>query len=171
MLNFDPYSFGVERSLDQFERFAGICFADRSVDQDTINNVPPPSALAHTSRSVWRNELLRSHSRDISIDRSLMVDDDPTIFFGFFANAADGTELYRMDMDRQGIEECLASQAGQEISVLMAFFSKKLPARWTAWKGSERRGWLDRVDGEWPAPNGPELFQNQTVLDQSLTDV
>ena len=169
--NFDPYGFGVERSFEQFERFAGICFADRAVDQDTIDNVPPPSSLAHASRSVWRNELQRSHSRDILIDRSLMEDEDPTIFFGFFANAADGTELYRLDMDRQGIEECLASQVGPHISVLMAFFSKQLPVRWTAWKGSGRRGWLDRVDGEWPAPNGPELLQNEAELDQSLTNV
>ena len=94
-----------------------------------------------------------------------MEDEDPTIFFGLFANAADGTELYRLDLDRQGIEECLTLQMGSHISVLMAFFSKQLPVRWTAWKGSKRRGWLDRIDGEWPAPSGPELSQGQTIPD------
>lgn len=40
MRDFDPYGFGTERSLEQFERFAGICFEDRSVDRAVIDHLP-----------------------------------------------------------------------------------------------------------------------------------
>jgi hypothetical protein len=152
--------------LEQFERFAGICFADRSVDRAAIDHLPAPSPLAHVPRSVWRGELLRSHSRDIRVDRSLLEDPDPTLFLALFATAADGTELYRMDLNRARIDEYLASQTGPDIVILMAFFSRQLPVIWVSWIGSGQRGWLDRVVSDWPPPGGPTLIQNEDGIDQ-----
>ena len=157
--DFAPYGFGTERSFEQYQRFAGICFEDRSVDRAVIKNIPPPSPLAHTPRSVWRGQLLRSHSRDVFVDRSPLEDPDPTLFLALFATAADGTELYRKDLDRARIDEYLADQKADQLFILMAFFSKQLPVRWTAWVGSGERGWLHRVDREWPLPYGPSLIQ------------
>jgi hypothetical protein len=166
MRDFAPYGFGTERSFEQFERFAGICFADRSVDRAVIDNLPAPSPLAHAPGSVWRGQLLRSHSRDIRVDRSLLEDPDPTLFLALFATAADGTELYRMDLNRARIDEYLANQTGPHIFILMAFFSRQLPVRWTSWLGSAQRGWLDRVDGDWPPPGGHTLIRNEDGIDQ-----
>jgi hypothetical protein len=166
MRDFAPYGFGTERSFEQFERFAGICFEDRSVDRAVIDHLPAPSPLAHAPRSVWRGLLLRSHSRDICLDRSFLEDHDPTLFLALFATAADGAELYRIDLSRARIDEYLATQTGDHISILMAFFSRQLPVRWTSWLGSAQRGWLDRVDGDWPPPDGPTLIQNEDAMNQ-----
>lgn len=155
--DFAPYGFGTERSFEQYQRFAGIFFEDRSVDRAVITHTPPPSPLAHAPKSVWRGQLFRSNSRDIVIDRSLLEDPDSSIFLALFATAADGTELYRMDLPRTKIVELLAAQTGAHLFILMAFFSKQLPVRWTAWVGSGERGWLNRVDGDWPLPSGPTL--------------
>jgi hypothetical protein len=83
-----------------------------------------------------------------------------------FATAADGTELYRMDLSRARIDEYLATQTGPHIFILMAFFSRQLPVKWTSWLGSAQRGWLDRVDSDWPPPGGPALIQNEEGIDQ-----
>ncbi len=167
--DFPPYGFGTERSLEQYERFAGICFADRSVDPAVIRHVPPPSALAHAPRSVWRGELLRSHSRDVFVERALLEDPDPTLFLALFASAADGTELYRKDLDRGRIDEVLAQSTGEHLFLLLSFFSKQSPVRWTTWVGSGVRGWLGRNDHEWPAVGGPMLEENNEHESDSET--
>jgi hypothetical protein len=109
---------------------------------------------------------LRSHSRDIRLDRSLLEDPDPTLFLALFATAADGAELYRMDLSRTSIDERLATQTGDHIFILMAFFSRQLPVKWTSWLGSAQRGWLQRVDGDWPPPDGPTLIRNEDAMNQ-----
>jgi hypothetical protein len=166
LLDFAPYGLGSERSLEQFERFAGICFAERSVDRAVIDHVQAPSPLAHAPRSVWRAELLRSHSRDIDVGRQCLEDPDPSLFLALFASAADGSELYRKDLNRAAIDEYLASQTGPFIQILISFFSRQIPAKWTTWVGSAKRGWLDRVDGDWPPPGGPKLIRNEHGIDQ-----
>lgn len=109
---------------------------------------------------------MRSHSRDICVDRSLLEDPDPTLFLALFATAADGAELYRMDSNRARIDEYLATQTGSHIFILMSFFSRQLPIRWTSWLGSAQRGWLKRVDGDWPPPGGPTLIENEEGIYQ-----
>lgn len=150
------YGFGAERSFHDYERFAGVCFDCRGLEPYTIANGVPPGPLRNVPEPEWREALLYSHSRDIHIERDMIADADSSLFLGVFANAADGTELYRMDYPRHQLDEMLRLQTGPHIQILISFFSRSYPVRWTAWTGSSQ-GWKSRVDGDWPPPSGPVL--------------
>lgn len=146
----DPYDFGTERSLRDYERFAGVEFATRGVQPHTIRNAFPPDPLQRASDDEWRGQLLTSHCTDFFIERArLDLDCD---MWGIFANAADGTELYREEFLRPRVDEVLTSQRGEHIHLFAAFFDKRQPHTWTIWPFSGKRGWLERIDGFWARP-------------------
>ncbi|MGV2293060.1 GlcNAc-transferase family protein [Trinickia sp. YCB016] len=63
---FGKYGFGTERTLADYETYAGICFRLRGVQQTTLDNVPPePRAKRPDSEAEWIASLMRSN--DISI--------------------------------------------------------------------------------------------------------
>jgi len=44
-MDFGKYGFGPERSLSDYEKYAGICFKTRSVQQYTVDNESPPNPI------------------------------------------------------------------------------------------------------------------------------
>ncbi|MDX2170748.1 MAG: GlcNAc-transferase family protein [Deltaproteobacteria bacterium] len=146
-----PYDLGSERSLTDYERYAGIEFATRGVQRRTVANAIPPDPLQHASDEQWRAELLISHCADVWIERARLEFDDLNMW-GIFANAADGTELHREDYLRDRYSPILTSQSGDHIGFFISFFDQRRPDRWTVWPHSLQRGWLPRVDGAWPRP-------------------
>jgi hypothetical protein len=63
----------------------------------------------------------------------------------------------------------LAQSTGEHLFLLLSFFSKQSPVRWTTWVGSGVRGWLGRNDHEWPAVGGPMLEENNEHESDSET--
>ena len=43
ILNLDKYGFGNIRSLYDYEKYAGICFKSRNIQQYTLDNKLPPN--------------------------------------------------------------------------------------------------------------------------------
>lgn len=148
---FEPYGFGMQRSLREYERFAGIEFATRGVQRHTVANRCPPDPLQHASEDEWRAQLLFSHCTDVYIERARLESDDCNMW-GVFANAEDGTELFRDEYFRPRFTEILSSQESDVIQFFVAFFSPRQPHTWTVWPHSLQRGWLERIGGEWPRP-------------------
>jgi hypothetical protein len=148
---FDPYDFGPVRSFREYERFAGLEFATRGVQPHTIANGCPPDPLADASDDEWRRHLHTSFCTDVWIERA-RLDVPDCDMWGVFANAEDGTELFREDYLRPRVDEYLSSQQGDHVHFFIAFFGQRAPHRWTVWPHSRKRGWLDRIDGLWPRP-------------------
>lgn len=147
----EPYSFGTQRSFRDYERFAGVEFATRGVQRYTIAHGFPPDPLQHAPEEEWRAQLLTSHCIDVFIERARLEIDDCDMW-GVFANAEDGSELFRQDYLRPRCEEILAGQRGDHVHFSIAFFDRRRPHTWTVWPHSLERGWLDRIDGRWPPP-------------------
>lgn len=148
---FAPYGFGTQRSLHEYERFAGMEFATRGVQRSAIDNGSPPDPFRHASDEEWRAHLVTSHCTDVYIERARLESGDCDMW-GVFANAEDGTELFREDYMRPRCEEILSSQGPGVIQFFISFFARRQPHKWTVWPHSFKRGWLDRIDGLWPRP-------------------
>jgi hypothetical protein len=57
----NQYGLGSVRSLRDYERYAGIHFASRSIEAQTRDNFPPPGTDAQLSEAVWLQSLLKEH--------------------------------------------------------------------------------------------------------------
>jgi hypothetical protein len=144
-----PYGFGTKRTIRDYERFAGVEFATRGVLRSTIDNECPPDPLQTAPEAEWRAQLLTSHCVDVCVERR-RLDVDDCHMWSIFANAADGTELFRDDYLHQRFMPILSSQRGDHVQFFISMFSRRQPASWTVWPYSLSRGWLERSDGAWP---------------------
>ncbi|MFM0068716.1 GlcNAc-transferase family protein [Paraburkholderia aspalathi] len=70
-IDLGPYGFGTERSLAQYEYYAGISFAHRGVQQATLDmTVAPGDIPSPSSESQWKDSLRRSNDIGISLHES-----------------------------------------------------------------------------------------------------
>ena len=148
---FPPYDFGTARSFREYERFAGIEFASRGVHPHTIANGVPPDPDQRLPDDEWRRSLVTSHCADVFVHRAALAHDDCHMW-SVFANAEDGTELFREDYLRDRVDHFLTTQSGEMIHFCIAFFDRRRPYTWTVWPYSQKRGWLERVCEPWPHP-------------------
>ena len=60
---FNRYGFGIERTVADYEAYAGLCFACRGVSQAALDNLAPmPGATRPASDDAWKASLLRSRT-------------------------------------------------------------------------------------------------------------
>jgi hypothetical protein len=168
-----PYGFGTARSVHDYERFAGIEFATRGVLPSTIAHEPPRDSLQRANDDEWREQLLISHCADIVVERRRLEFDDCHMW-SIMAHGEDGTELFRDDYLADRFGPILSSQHGEHLGFFISFYSRHQPSTWTVWPHSLTRGWLDRVDGQWPRrlPSPPSLAASvpQGDIDGSIGD-
>ncbi|MBY4830144.1 GlcNAc-transferase family protein [Burkholderia dolosa] len=100
-IDFGPYGLGTQRTLAQYEAYAGISFAHRGVRRETLDGQPPmPDARAWTSAEECKTMLLRAHDVRVWAHRSRFAD----ILLQLqqcrlSAHAQDGTVMYVKTLD------------------------------------------------------------------------
>jgi Glycosyltransferase (GlcNAc) len=156
-VDLSPYGFGNKRSFREYERYAGICFSNRGVEQDTIINKVAVNTSDQRNYDEWRNSLTKSHDIDIRFSRDIVNESDSTLYLAIFAHDSCGVEIFRKDLSRLEIDNLLQFQTDDSIGYHISFFSIDVPISWTLWAGCESKGWMTRVDGVWPSPSGPSI--------------
>lgn len=73
-IDFGKYGFGTERSLDTFERYAGIRFRDRAVHQAVIDRQPPILGAGPEPQDIWERSLKRANTVRITVHQSELGD-------------------------------------------------------------------------------------------------
>lgn len=99
-IDFGPYGLGVERTLAQYEAYAGISFAHRGVRRETLDGLPPNSDTpVCTSDEEYKATLLRAHDFRVWAHRARFTDILPQLdHFRMNAHAQDGTVIHRGEM-------------------------------------------------------------------------
>ncbi|MGU3778275.1 GlcNAc-transferase family protein [Burkholderia metallica] len=99
-IDFGPYGLGAERTLAQYEAYAGISFAHRGVGRETLDGLPPtPDAPMWTSDEACKATLLRSHDFRVWAHRDRFTDILPQLDrFRMNAHAQDGAVIHRGEM-------------------------------------------------------------------------
>lgn len=137
-IEFGKYGFGTARTLADYEEYAGICFADRSVKQSTIDNDEPPGNPDEPYRKIFQ------HYVDIGID---IIPKDCNVIVLAFEDYT-GQEIYRKDITVDELKTLLeVSNANKyrHIAVYREFeYTGNKPAKIAIWPCSEKRGWLDK---------------------------
>jgi Glycosyltransferase (GlcNAc) len=137
------YGLGTERTLEDYERYAGIRFKDRSVQQYTLDNFDPPNPTYGTVEKYEASFKPRfRHCLDIW--RQSMVYDDYDFWAVIFEDD-EGNEIYREDAYDDEIRE-LMSGTGEWINLWREFPYNKVPAMAIVWPYSRALGWCDRIE-------------------------
>ena len=136
------YDLGKVRSLRDYEKYAGINFKLRAVQEYTAHDNLPPNPII-LDEQKWLDSFMRSTYHLVHIT----PDDLPKKDYNFILVAFDDEKGENIDsqyIEKEEIEEFFT--LGKPIHFEKAILSAKTPARVVYWGHSEKRGWAERKE-------------------------
>lgn len=139
-----PYGFGKERTLRDYERYAGILFSKRSVQRETLNFSPPPNPTYGTEEE-WLASFSRVFKHCIDLPRVSLPERDYEFWVVAFHDD-NGETISRMDANKDEIGRVM-SGSDAHCKVWREFQTTVQPIKWVVWPFSTSKGWCERIEG------------------------
>jgi glycosyltransferase involved in cell wall biosynthesis len=144
-IDFGVYGFGKERTLRQYEMYAGIQFRSRGIQQYTLDNNFAPNPIIEAPVEYEQSfKTIFKHCIDIGFNQIPL--DDYDVFAVAFEDE-NGTELYREDAMPDEIQRLKTDPDGYG-KIWRTFNTNVRPRKWIVWPHSISQGWMDRMEGQ-----------------------
>ena len=144
-IDFGPYGFGSVRTLDDYERYAGVCFKKRAIQKYTMDNKIAPNPVIEDPEEYEKSFLsIFKHCIDVGYDR--VPEKDYDFWVVAFHGKDDSDTLYRKDADKAEIQRMMSDPDGY-CKVWREFNCEQKPSYWVVWPHSESKGWGERLTG------------------------
>jgi len=140
------YGFGNVRTLRDYEKYAGLLFEKRAVQQDTIDKKYPPNTYNYKNEEEWINSFSSIFKHCIDVYRGGLNETDYDFWAVIFLDE-NGNELYRKDADINEINTIL-SKTGDFVNVWREFNTTTKPSEWVVWTHTTSKGWGERLTGK-----------------------
>jgi len=140
------YGFGKIRTIKDYEKYAGIRFKNRSVQQYTIDKNYPPNPYDYKNEDEWKESFLRIFKHCIDVPLNKIPYDDYDFFVVAFHDENDET-LFRQDAQENEIKNIKNDSDGYG-KIWREFNTKEKPKYWVVWPHSKSKGWCDRLVGD-----------------------
>ena len=142
---FGKYGFGKKRSLQDYEKYAGLRFKDQSVQKYTLeNNIAPNPIL---SEKDYNESFLRRFKHCIDIHKTVFENINYQFCVVAFHNENEDT-LYRKDLTKEEIDALLSNSKGSEfINIWSEFYPDEKVSYWVVWPYDINTGWAERLTG------------------------
>lgn len=147
---FSKYGLGKARTIEQYERYAGIDFKNRRVQKHTyeLKLGPPP----FESQEDWEANWLKQFRFCIDLDSKIMPEEDYDLWVIAFKNSK-GEEICRADVGEEEIKEFKTNLAPDGwYRIWKEFAYTDLPYSYLIWPRSKSKGWLDKIERDIPSP-------------------
>jgi len=140
------YGFGNVRTLRDYEKYAGLLFEKRAVQQDTIDKKYPPNLYNYKNEEEWIKSFSTVFKHCIDVYRGGLTETDYDFWAVIFLDE-NGNELYRKDADINEINTIL-SKTGDFVNVWREFNTTTKPSEWVVWTHTTSKGWGERLTGK-----------------------
>lgn len=142
-MDFEHYGLGTQRTRQDYEKYAGIRFTDRGVQQHTLDNKFPPNPEVGDYDNSFHN--IFKHCVDLHAPNFPETDYD---FWAVIFEDEDGKEIYRQDADVNEIKNLLElSKKDNDWIRLWRTYTGKKPNKWVVWPHSVSKDWCERIEG------------------------
>jgi len=143
LTDLDKYGWGTERTLEEYERYAGVKFSTRQVHKHTAEYKPLP-----IPQDNFEENLLNKVKVCIDVYKGSLVETDYKLFAVAILDKK-GNDLYRQDCDEHEIQNLLNSDPNDKfIHIWREYNGNQQPASWRVWPYSESKGWRDRIEND-----------------------
>jgi glycosyltransferase involved in cell wall biosynthesis len=144
-MDFGIYGFGPERTLRDYEKYSGLLFSRRAIQQETIDKKYPPNTYNYETEEEWMSSFASIFKHCIDIGYSQVPEDD----YDFWAVAFHGEDdetIFRKDADSSEIRNMKNDPDGY-CKVWREFQTTTKPKYWVVWPYSKSKGWGERITG------------------------
>jgi hypothetical protein len=137
--------FGTERTIQDYEKYAGLRFETRGIQQETIDKKYPPNTYNFETEEEWKESFSTIFKHCIDVNYASVPEKDYEFWVVAFHNDKDET-LYRKDADINEINGFFRDPDGY-CKVWREFNTTQRPKYWVVWPYSKSKGWCDRLTG------------------------
>ena len=139
------YGFGKERTLRDYERYSGLLFNKRAIQQYTIDKKYPPNPYDYENEEAWINSFASIFKHCIDIGYAQVPENDYDFWVVAFHDEKDNT-LFRKDADPSEIN-MMKNDPDKYCKVWREFNTTVKPKYWVVWPHSISKGWCERITG------------------------
>lgn len=150
-IKWGPYGFGKKRSLKDYEKYSGIHFGKRAIQQDTLDKkYPPNNNSKYKNQEDWENSFTSvfKHCMDLITNKFPYDDYD---FWCVAFERKDNSQIYRQDADENEIRRLMADgknpSGDKYIKLWRTFNATEKPHHWVVWPHSKSKGWGEKIVG------------------------
>jgi len=141
LMDLEKYGFGTKRTLEEYEKYAGVKFSTRQVHKHTANYNPLPVPLEN-----FEDNLLNKIKICIDLYKGSIPENDYTSFVVAILDE-NGQDLFRQDADISEIKNLINSDPNDQfIHIWREYNDNKQPTSWRVWPYSESKGWCERIE-------------------------
>ncbi len=134
------FGLGYERTLQEYEKYAGLKFKTRQIHQETLDSKLPPV------KGDFESGLATKHKVCIDVYKGVLTETD-------YDNAAvalldkDGQDMYRQDISGAELKALINNNPDDKfIHIWREFENVTPPYKWRVWPHSESKGWVDVIE-------------------------
>jgi len=138
------YNLGKVRSLEEYEKFSGLRFSDRGVQQYTLDNKFAPNPIIEDPIE-YEASLAKVFKHCIDIQYSQVPEEDYEFWCVAFENEA-GETIFRQDSNADDIR-AMKNDPDSYCKVWRTFQHAEKPVKWIVWPYSISKGWCERLTG------------------------
>ena len=142
---FGVFGFGTERTLRDYEKYSGLSFGKRAVQQWTLDKKYPPNPYTYSTEQEWEDSFARIFKHCIDLGFSQVPEKDYEFWVVAFHDEKDNT-LYRKDADINEINNLMRDPDGY-CKLWRDFQTAEQPKYWVVWPYSKSKGWCNRITG------------------------
>lgn len=141
----DPrFGFGTIRTLQDYEKYAGISFEKRAVQRYTLDFKEPPNPVYETEEE-YDKSFTKVFKHCIDVGYHQVPHDDYDVWVVAFEDE-NGVELKRADANESEIRRMKNDPDGY-CKIWRSFETDIEPYKWVVWPHSKEHGWCDRIEG------------------------
>jgi hypothetical protein len=134
------YGFGSVRTLQDYEKYAGLNFSKRQIHEETLREDKPPI------KGNYEAGLKNKVKTCISIYKGSLLEKDYNVFVVAMLDK-DGKDLFRRDVDEVEIKRLFEENPNDKfIHVWVDYEDNRLPHSSRFWPHSKSKGWCDRTE-------------------------
>lgn len=143
-LHVNNFGFGKERTLEDYEKFAGVRYRDRMAHQHVIDlHLPPNPNLDNPEEYEKGMRSKVKHCLNVHKDHFKHNDYD---FWVISFELNDGTNIIRLDADKEELTRLLNNPEKDNFIKIWREFTGKMPDKWVIWPHSESKGYVERYE-------------------------
>lgn len=142
------YGLGKQRTLADYEKYSGIRFKDRKVQQATIDRKPPP--VPFKNKKDYESNFVSQFKYCIDVHKPTFTEDDYDVWVIAFKDK-NGKEMVRLDADEKEVKSLLHSNPKDDfVRLWRQFETSELPHSWLIWPHSKSKDWMNIIEGKVP---------------------
>ena len=145
-VDFGKYGFGTERTLKDYEKYSGLLFEKRAVQQYVLDKKYPPSPYDFQNEEEWKNSFAQIFKHCIDVGYDHVPEQDYDFWVVAFHSENDET-IFRKDADKDEIDRMKNDPDGY-CKVWREFQTSHKPKYWVVWPHSVSKGWCERITGD-----------------------